>query len=836
MDYTEPLEQLIDDEKKEGQILLKRFKLIKKLGEGGMGQVWEAEDSLLDTNVALKFFSKINLSSKKLQRIKREVLKGRELSHNNLLKYYEVFDEEKYFVVSMELIKGRTLSEEIGLRKFNEEEIKNFLSQILDVLNYIHSQGILHRDIKPSNIFLKNDGSFILGDLGILYLDEEESLTGTKEIIGTLHYIPPEAFDKKFMPQYDYYSLGVTLYEMISSKLPFDGTEAEIIKGHQLKEPPGIKNNVSKKLKKLIYGLLIKKPEKRWMSKEIKNYIFKRTLPLLPKERKKIFYYFSFLIIFIFSYFLYKKLFLERYLEPTNVKIENNKVLCLSNNKLLWEKNVSFEPSSSNILDIDSDGKKEVLIYGIHKLNLKKGFSNFPIFNSNGEEYNLQSISLSQLEDSFFDYPKTYFLNFSLIDLLSKGKKDLLIEFINSPFYPSYILLWSPIIRDYYFTLITPGRLTDVKKFKDGIAWSSMNHKFLHLMTLGISYPLKKSESIFLNLSDRVIGTESIKAFQILETYNNTNIDFSSQDEIFVTLSDGIKRKVLEDGTIEGQEKDAGKKSLELLNEVVQCVRFLLGNETSKAEEIIEKGISESKNYKLTGYIVLFNYLKAELYLRKGNTEKAVSHCFKIYNEYPNYSVELPIIAGFYSYLNKDFKNAKEIWKSLKDTLKIASGKYMEIYTYITFASMLLEKDEGKLIREIEKYKNIGAIETWKNFLNYQTGWIKLLNNKPESAKSILKDAIKEDGMEPNVAGYFLSKIILNEFDKNEFDNYVNGKGAEPYYIQWIGAVGKNEIEKAKLIWETFKNYSMHSQDSALLLPPVERVIKTYPEAFSKFI
>ncbi len=799
-----------------------------------MGIVFKAEDILLNEKVALKIFLKNTMKEEDFLRIKREISKGMKLKHKNLLKYYEIFEEENFLIAPMELVEGTTLKEKIKKENIKEDEIKRILKEMLDVLDYLHSEGVIHRDIKPSNIFIDQNGNLILGDLGIIFLENEEALTSTFEFIGTIHYMPPEAFDKNITPAYDYYSLGITLYEILTKNVPFEGTQAEIIKAHQLKKVPSLQKNIDKNLKKLIYGFLIKDPKKRWGKEELKKYLGKKSLPILPEKKRNIFYSIFLFVLVFFATFISLKLKTN---EITDLRIKENKIIALGKEKKLWENTISFKPIEYKIIDIDSDGKKEIFLNGFHILNFKNKTKDLPIYKENGEKFITQEVDLRPLSDHFFDFPKIYNISFSLINLLNKNKKDLLINFTNNPFYPSTNMIFRLEDAKLCFSLTLPGKLLDIKKNNDNIAWYAINHKFLHLMTIGLTenYLKGKIGNPYFLLNDNIIAENLVKAYQFLEVPRSTKIDFSKEYEIYVTLSEGVKRKIYEDGTIEGQREGAGRKTLELLRQLTQVVRFLLSNELIKAEEIIDQGINISKEYKLTGYTVLFEYLKAELYLREGKKREAIEHCFKIYKEYPNYGTELPIIAGFYHYLNNEFEEAKKVWVGFKDVIKISAGKENEIYNYISFASMLSSKDEKEVIEEIESYKNIGTEGYWKEFLNYQIGWVKLLNKKPKEAIEILKGAIKEEGMEPNVSAYFLAKIILNIFDEKEYESYINGIGGEPYHIQWIGAVGRGDSEKAKILWKIFKNHSLHSQNEAPLLPLIERIKKIYPEKFSVF-
>ncbi|MEZ7892565.1 MAG: protein kinase [Candidatus Wallbacteria bacterium] len=205
-----------------------KYKIVKKLGQGGMGTVYLGHDQILDRPVAIKVLSsELSSNSEFTERFLTEARVCAKLNHPNIIKIFDFgkspSTNQIYFV--MEYIDGESLT---NLIKFNKIETeKKLITICIDVLNGLkcsHEQGILHRDIKPDNILLNKSGNPILMDFGIAKLIQNEGMTRTGETMGTPEYMSPEqVMGSELNCQTDLYSFGIVMYQMTTGKLPFQG-------------------------------------------------------------------------------------------------------------------------------------------------------------------------------------------------------------------------------------------------------------------------------------------------------------------------------------------------------------------------------------------------------------------------------------------------------------------------------------------------------------------------------------------------------------------------------------------------------------------------------------
>ena len=285
---------------------ISHYRILEKLGSGGMGVVYKAEDTKLGRFVALKFLSDSCLRDPHaLERFKREARAASALNHPNICTVHGIDEHQGQPFIVVEYLEGQTFKDRLAVKPFKMGELLNLTGQIADALDAAHQKGIIHCDIRPANLFVTNRGHAKVLDFGVAKLvppvseaTVTESLTESHAVVGTLSYMAPEQLrGEKVDARTDIYALGVVLYEMATGRRPFDASLPIALAGdiqHKAPPPPGrIKPDLPLKLEDIILKCLDKDPANRYQAaKEMEVDLRRLGMPpptqgVPPPERAK---------------------------------------------------------------------------------------------------------------------------------------------------------------------------------------------------------------------------------------------------------------------------------------------------------------------------------------------------------------------------------------------------------------------------------------------------------------------------------------------------------------------------------------------------------------------
>ena len=256
-----------------GDMINDRYQIIRSIGEGGMANVYLAEDTILNRKVAVKILRGDLASDEKfVRRFQREAISASSLTDPNIVEVYDVGEDDgKYFIV-MEYVEGKTLKQLIKKRgSLTLPEVVDIMLQLTKAIAHAHESYIIHRDIKPQNVIILEDGTVKIMDFGIAVALNSGDLTQTNSVMGTVYYIPPEqANGGASTIKSDIYSLGILMYELVTGHVPFKGDSPVEVALKHMKEPlPSICEydpDMPQSIENIILRAAAKNPKNRYDS------------------------------------------------------------------------------------------------------------------------------------------------------------------------------------------------------------------------------------------------------------------------------------------------------------------------------------------------------------------------------------------------------------------------------------------------------------------------------------------------------------------------------------------------------------------------------------------
>ena len=256
-----------------GQKINERYEIVKSIGEGGMANVYLANDNILERKVAIKVLrGDLSADDKFIRRFEREAQSVSNLSHPNIVEVYDVGEEEGNHYIVMEYIEGKTLKQLLKKREsLTLTEVIDIMTQLTDGIAHAHESYIIHRDIKPQNIMIEDNGLIKITDFGIAMALNATQLTQTNSVMGSVHYLPPEqASGKGATIKSDIYSLGILMYELLTGTVPFKGDNAvEIALKHMKDKIPSIRKQnpaIPQSVENILLKAAAKNPRNRYES------------------------------------------------------------------------------------------------------------------------------------------------------------------------------------------------------------------------------------------------------------------------------------------------------------------------------------------------------------------------------------------------------------------------------------------------------------------------------------------------------------------------------------------------------------------------------------------
>ncbi len=425
-----------------------RWQLSRPLGAGGQAEVWLAHDRELDEWVALKIF-RGDVSETQRERMKREVRLGRSLSHPNLVRIYELIEAGEHVAVAMEWVREGSLGAQLAEGPLPIGRVIAAADEVLSVLAYLHGQGIAHRDVKPSNLLLDDRGRLRLADLGLaLPLEEGSDLTTTAMTVGTPGYMSPEQIrGAELGPASDLYSLGATLFHLLTGRMAFEGISGFEVADRHLHETPSNPRELRPEcptwLARFVLRLLEKSPRDRWPdAARALDALRRRRVFASPRLRRR-----AGFAVAAAAVLAVAGTFASRVLRrvPAAVRIAGNAVVVSDRSGAeLWRRDVPGEWPTAVVGDFFGGSGPQVVV-GAGAYGRPAREPDLIVFSADGREV--------ERESSVGEAFRTYFPDFSdrvrgcvpmAIDLDGDDRPEIVWTTAHFLWYPMVLGAWNP--------------------------------------------------------------------------------------------------------------------------------------------------------------------------------------------------------------------------------------------------------------------------------------------------------------------------------------------------------------------------------------------------------
>jgi len=353
--------------KKAGGKLLESYDVIRQLGKGGFGKVYEVRHKKTGEIRACKHLSKLNINN--LEKFKNEIELLRKMDHPNIIKLYEIFESDRSLYLIMEECKGGEVFSKIIERinaklMYSEKDAANIIKQVISCINYCHNKNICHRDLKPENLLYLKDGPEKDNLIKVIDFGLSQNANKLKSRVGTAYYVSPEVLRGNYTEKCDIWSAGVILYLLLTGEPPFNGQNDQIIYSKILKFdvkfPEQKWKYISKEVKDLLQNHMLVPENRRYTAKQVLEHIWFKNAPDTPLNQL------GFNVHFFIDY-IQASNFKKMSLMFIASRLDENEINNLKNFFTSFDKNkdgqISYEELRLGLLQLKSNKISERDIY-----------------------------------------------------------------------------------------------------------------------------------------------------------------------------------------------------------------------------------------------------------------------------------------------------------------------------------------------------------------------------------------------------------------------------------------------------------------------------------------